>query len=237
MSACSPPAPAPAPVSRARHVVILVAALTSSLALAACGAGPRQDVAEKSANYTVAVTSASFPASQTLSRHSHMQLTVKNLSNSAIPNLAVTVCNVTCAYPAPPGQGSSSGAFASNLSESSLANPTRPVWVVDRSPSACTGRSGYSCQGGGAGGDASAYTNTWASGRLAPGASMTFDWAVTAVSTGHHVVAWVVGAGLNGKAKAVLSGGGVPKGQFTVQIAGKPSQSYVNNAGKIVTTP
>jgi hypothetical protein len=218
-------------------VVILVAALTSSLALAACGAGSRQDVAEPSGTFPVQVTSASFPGSQTLSQHAHMQITVKNVGNHAIPDLAVTVCNVTCGYPAPPGQGSSSGAFASNLSENYLANATRPVWVVDRPPGSCSGRTGYSCKGGGAGADASAYANTWTSGRLAPGASVTFDWAVTAVSAGHHVVAWMVAAGLNGKAKAVLNGGGVPQGQFAVQISRKPSQSYVNNAGQIVTTP
>ncbi len=224
-------------MSRARPLSALLAALGGCLALAACGGGQRQDVAEPSASYPVAVTASSFPASQTLSQHTHMRITVKNVGGHAIPNLAVTVCNVTCAYPAPPGEGTSSGAFASNLSENDLANPSRPVWIVDKPPGTCTGRSGYSCQGGGAGGDASAYTNTWAYGRLAPGASATFDWAVTAVTTGRHTVAWVVAAGLNGKAKAVLSsGGGVPHGQFTVQVSSKPVQSYVNNNGQIVTT-
>ena len=74
-------------------------------------------------------------------------------------------------------------------------------------------------------------------GRLAPGAS---GHVRLGGDRGQHRaprVAWVIGAGLNGKAKAVLNGGGVPQGTFTVQIAGKPSQSYVNNAGQIVTTP
>ena len=223
-------------VPRAREVVALAAALLVALMLAACGGGGRQDAAEPSGNFPVSVTTASFPGAQTLSQHSHMVITVKNVGSHAIPDLAVTVCNVTCAYPAPPGQGSSSAAFASNLTQSNLANPSRPVWVVDKPPGACTGRSGYSCQGGGAGGDVSAYTNTWAHGRLAPGASATFDWAVTAVTAGRHTLAWVIGAGLNGKAKAVVNGGGAPQGTFTVQINGKPSQSYVNNNGQIVTT-
>lgn len=215
---------------------MLVAALSCAVALGACGGGQRQDVAEKSADYQVQVLSATFPSAQTLSQHTHMQITVKNVGNSAIPNLAVTVCNVTCAYPAPPGQGSSSGAFASNLSENDLANPSRPIWVVDRSPGACSGRSGYSCAGGGAGGDATAYTNTWAYGRLPAGATATFDWAVTAVTKGRHTIAWVIGAGLNGKAKAILQGGGTPHGTFTVNVTGRPAEAYVNNNGQIVTT-
>ena len=117
----------------------LLAALAGCLALAACGGGQRQDAAEPSANFPVAVTSSSFPAAQTLSQHSHMLITVKNVGNQAIPNLTVTVCNVTCTYPAPPGQGSSSAAFASSLSENDLANPSRPIWVVDRSPGSCSG--------------------------------------------------------------------------------------------------
>lgn len=221
---------------RGRPLGALVAALAGSAALAACGGGQRQDVAEKAHDYTVQVTSASFPAAQSLSQHTHMQITIKNVSGAAIPNLAVTVCNVTCAYPAAPGEGSSSAAFAATLTQSDLANPSRPIWVIDKPPGACSGRSGYSCANGGAGGDASAYANTWNYGRLAAGASATFDWAVTAVTPGRHTLAWVIAAGLNGKARAVLSGGGAVQGTFTVQITGRPAQSYVNNNGQIVTT-
>jgi hypothetical protein len=223
--------------SRARAAgAALLAIVAPSLALAACGGGARQDVAEPTGNYPVAVTSATFPASQSLSQHTHMQITVKNTGTRAIPDLAVTICNVTCAYNAPPGEGSSSGAFASNLDQSGLANPSRPVWIVDRPPGSCQGSTGYSCRNGGAGGDASAYNNTWAYGRLAPGASAIFDWAVTAENTGRHTLAWVISAGLNGKAQAVVNGGGAPHGTFTVQITGRPSQSYVDNNGNIVTT-
>jgi hypothetical protein len=232
VSACSPS------VSRARPFTFVIAALISAVALAACGGGSRQDVAEPTGNYTVAVTHAFFPASQKLAQHTHMLLTIKNLSAKPMPNVAVTVCNGTCAYPAPPGQGSSTAPFATQLNEKYLADSSRPLWIVDRPPGRCIGRAGYSCQSGGPGGYASAYNNTWASGRrLAPGASVTFIWGLTAVSPGIHVVAWAVAAGLNGKAKATLSGGGSPQGRFIVRISPRPSQSYVNNAGQIVTTP
>ena len=80
-----------------------------------------------------------------------------------------------------------------------------------------------------------AYSNTWALGRLAPGKTARFDWAVTAVQSGKHVVAWEVAAGLNGKAKAILSNGSRPHGTFAVNVNQAPAQSYVNNNGQIVT--
>jgi hypothetical protein len=80
-----------------------------------------------------------------------------------------------------------------------------------------------------------AYANTWALGRLAPGKTARFVWAVTAVKAGKHVVAWQVAAGLNGKAKAVLSNGSAPHGAFAVNVGTAPAQSYVNNNGQVVT--
>jgi len=62
-----------------------------------------------------------------------------------------------------------------------------------------------------------------------------FDWKVTAVAPGRHVVAWEVAAGLNGKARAVAANGSVPRGTFAVDVANKPAQSYVNNSGAVVS--
>ena len=56
------------------------------------------------------------------------------------------------------------------------------------------------------------------------------------MQSGKHVVAWQVAAGLNGKAKAVLSNGSAPRGTFAVNVEPAPAQSYVNNNGQIVTT-
>ncbi len=206
--------------------------------VAGCGGGgPRQDASEPSATFPVQITAASFPSAQSLSQHTTMKLTLRNAGSRPIPDIAVTVCNVTCAYPAPVGEGTSSASFASDITGTGLANPSRPNWIVDRPPGSCRGRSGYSCTSGGLGGAVTADANTWALGRLAPGASATFTWAVTAVTAGTHTVAWQVAAGLAGKAKAVQPGGGTaPHGTFTVTISSKPAQSYVNNNGQIVTT-
>ncbi|HET9105209.1 MAG TPA: hypothetical protein VFN55_17800 [Solirubrobacteraceae bacterium] len=208
----------------------MAAAVGTVLALSACGGGQRQDANEPKGTFPVAVSTASFPASQTLSQHSHMVITVRNTGHRAIPDVAVTVCNVTCAFPAPRGEGTSAAAFGADLNQSGLANPSRAVWIVDQPPGGC----GYSCRNGGAGGAASAYSNTWALGRLKPGRTIRFDWKVTAVQPGHHVLAWEVAAGLNGRARAVTGGGSPPHGTFAVDISAKPAQSYVDNNGNIV---
>jgi len=199
-----------------------ICGVLAALGLPACGGGQRHDANEPSGKFTVEVTTASFPASQRLSEHSHLVLAVHNLSGRTLPDVAVTICNVTCAYPAPPGEGTSANAFSENLQMPGLAHPSRPVWVVDQSP--------------GQGGAVTAYANTWALGQLAPGRTATFDFGVTAVKPGRHVVAWEVAAGLDGKASAVLSDGSLPHGTFTVLIRRAPAQTYVNSNGQVVTT-
>jgi len=223
------------PAVTSRSIGLICAALL----LASCGGGQRQDAQEPSHNFKVDVTTASFPAGQRLSEHAHLVLAIRNDSGEAIPDIAVTICNVTCAYPAPPGEGTSAAAFSQNLQMPGLAHPSRPVWVLDRSPGACNSgcEASSSGGGGGPGGAVTAYANTWALGRLANGHTATFDWSVTAVAPGHHVVAWEVAAGLNGKAKAVLADGSLPHGTFGVNVSTAPSETYVNNNGQIVTQP
>jgi hypothetical protein len=199
--------------------------------LAACGSsGPRQDVTEPHGKFPVSVATVSFPASQTLSQHVHLKIAVRNAGHKTIPDIAVSICNATCTYPASTAQGTSAKAFSQNVNTKYLANPSRPIWIVDQPPGVCA----YSCKAGGAGAGVTAYSNTWALGPLKPGATRVFDWKVTAVTPGHHVVAWEVGAGLNGKARAVTSSGGPPHGKFTVTINSKPAKSYVNNNGQLV---
>jgi hypothetical protein len=166
-----------------------------------------------------------------------MVISVRNVGSKTVPNVAVTICNVTCQYPAPPGEGTSAQPFAEYLNQPYVANQSRPVWVVDRPPGSCTGSSGYSCGNGGPGGAVTAYSNTWALGALKPGATATFIWSVTAVKPGTHRVAWEVAAGLNGKAKAVLPDGSLPHGAFTVRISNSPGQAYVTDSGRIVQKP
>jgi hypothetical protein len=208
----------------------LFAVIAAGLLLSACGGGESQDANEPSGNFPVQ-TLAAFPKAQRLAQHARMVVVVHNTGSKTIPNVAVTICNVTCAYPAPRGTGSSAAAFAANISQEGVANPSRPIWIVDRPPKPCTAPT---CTQGGLGGAVTAYSNTWALGELAPGKTATFVWRVTAVQPGVHVVAWQVAAGLNGKAKAVENGS-TPRGKITVLVRKAPAKTYVTNSGKIVT--
>lgn len=212
--------------------------LAAALVLAACGGGTSEYVNEPSKKFTVEVPTATFPPAQTLSQHSHLVIAVRNAGSTTIPDVAVTICNVTCSYPAPAGEGTSAAPFAIANQTPYEANRSRQVWIVDRSPGTCNTGCGTGPEGGGSqGGAVTSDANTWALGALKPGATKTFDWKVTAVSAGSHVVAWQVAAGLAGKAKAVLADGSTPHGTFAVTVTGKPAQSYVDNSGNIVTTP
>ena len=208
----------------------IIAGIGAALFLAACGSGARQDAGEPHGKFPVAVATATFPSAQTMSEHTHLVIDVRNPGRKTIPDVAVTICNVTCDYPAPKGEGTSAAAFAAQVNQPYLANSSRPTWIVDRGPGPCD----FSCHNGGAGAGVTAYSNTWALGALRPGHSVRFDWAVTAVSPGRHVVAWKVAAGLNGRAKAVPGDGTQLKGRFVVHVGSTPQQTYVNNNGQIV---
>lgn len=108
--------------------------------------------------------------------------------------------------------------FTTDTSQADVADARRPVWIVDEGP---------------IGGD-TAYVNTWSLGALAPGATKTFTWKVTAVRSGHYTMNFRVAAGLDGKAKAQLADGGIPTGSFTVDVAQAPSDARVGENGEIV---
>lgn len=168
-----------------------------------CGGGTRQDANEPSGTYNVDVVSATFPAQQHLARQEQMVVEVKNADTKTIPNVAVTI---------EPG-------FTTRSERQDLADPNRPVWIVDDGPV----------------GGTTAYTNTWALGALKPGRSRTFTWKVTAVQPGTHEVHYRVAAGLNGKAKAQGSGGSAAEGNFTVNVSRKPAQSTVDpKTGEVI---
>jgi hypothetical protein len=218
-----------------RGALTVLGGLAVAAAVAACGSGGPQNANAPSGRFPVAVT-ASFPSSQRLAEHTHLVIAVHNTGTKAIPNVAVTICNVTCKYPAPVGQGTSVAAFSQYLNMPGLASHSRPVWVVEQPPGACRGAAGYSCQNGGAGGDVSVESNTWQRGSpLKPGGTAVFKWDVTAVAPGRFTVAWEVSGDLYGNAKAIENGS-VPRGTIPVSIAQAPAQSYVNDAGQVVQT-
>jgi hypothetical protein len=206
---------------------ITVAALAVAVAglVAACG-GTEQNAGEPHASFPVRV-SGSFPTNQRLAQQTRFTLTVRNAGHAAIPNVAVTLTN--------PKYGSAAQAFGTLLAPNRpgqpiLASRSRPVWIVNQAPGPC----GYSCRKRGPGAAATAYSNTWTLGRLAPGHSVRFQWKLTAVQAGAYTVEYQVAAGLNGFAKAVLPGGGPARGRYRVTISSKPAQTTVQSDGKVV---
>ncbi len=108
--------------------------------------------------------------------------------------------------------------FDQRKNDPTLADPTRPQFIVNTGPR----------------GGETAYVGTSALGPLKPGQSKTFRWDVTAVEAGPYNVKYAVSAGLDGKARAVLAGGGIPNGAFTGRISSKAPQAHVADDGSTV---
>ena len=204
---------------RGRVVCVAAVAALGAVAASGCGGGEAQDADEPSGTYPVDIISATFPAKQRLADNSVLAITVRNAGDKVIPNLATTIRAGDNS-----GEATTSGnaqAFAEASEQPGLADPSRPVWVLDEGPR----------------GGVTAYTNTWALGRLKPGEQKTFRWRVTAVKSGVHSIRYEVAAGLDGKAKAVLSGGSRrPQGAFTIDISGAPADARVDDKGNVVTS-
>jgi hypothetical protein len=198
---------------RARSVVALCL-----LAVAGCGGGERQDENEPEGNFPVEVVRATFPEQQKLAKSSNMMVTVRNAGQETIPNIAVTV-----------------NGFDRRKNDPDLADPSRPVFAIngvqveiagfpeakDASPRGCD----------------TAYVNTWACGPLRPNEQKTFRWSVTAVQAGDFKIDWRIAAGLDGKAKAVATGGGpAPRGQFSGSISDVAPDVRVADDGKTIVS-
>jgi hypothetical protein len=213
-----------------------VAIAVAGLAAAGCGSGSSRGApaagttttAEQ--NFKVAVPIASFAARQSLAAREPFVIAVRNTGNRALPNVAVTICNSTCSYRARRGQGTTVQAFSYAIDQApNLASASRPIWIVLQAPGPC----GYSCRNLGPGAAVTAYSNTWALGRLAPGHTARFVWTVTPVKAGHFVVAWEVAAALSGENQTVLASGRPARGKLTVNVSTRPPHYVVQPDGKV----
>lgn len=184
-----------------------------------CGGGaPTQDENEPEGEFKVDIVKSEFPEEQQLAKASQMVVKVKNVDTRTIPKLNVTVQGFDYEL-RDPGNPEDI--------DPNVADPERPVFVVDKSPNeflldrseddqSLIDREVYPPAGGDnpSGGDTAFVNNYQAGGELAPGDTATFRWDLSAVEARPFLVRYEVNAGYDGKAKAVTPDGERPTGTF-----------------------
>jgi len=209
--------------------------LVLAIGIVACGGGQSQDATEPAGSFPVQVTTAKFPSKQLLVNSANLELAIKNVGDQTIPDLAVTIYTgkVKAGVKA---TGTGQGSFNIRLNNPALAEPNRPVWVLENNyPKLLPpGGSINEIHKEPSAGAAAAQTDTFQFGAVSRGETMDIVWRVTPVMAGTYTVHYDVAAGLQGKAKAVTRNGGKVRGQFHVTIASKPPETCVKGV-KVVT--
>jgi hypothetical protein len=213
--------------AQASAFALLVATL-ATLGLVACGGGKeRQDVDEPSGEFPVNVTEAKFPTSQRLAETSDLRLAIENIGEQTVPDLAVTIYT---------GDQKAGGPFEVRSDQQGLADPNRPVWVLENSyPKLLTpGLDPSELDKAPSAGAEAAQTDTFSFGPVPAGETKDIVWRVTPVVAGTYTVHYELAAGLSGKAKAVTGDGSPVEGEFVVTITDKPPRTCVGDSGEVL---
>jgi hypothetical protein len=206
---------------------VAVGLVTVTATLAACGGGGSEFANEPSGKFPVSVIRSTFPNRQHISKRTDLVLGLRNPERKAVPELAITVWT---------GETKADGSFNIRLDNPQLANPSRPVWILENKYPKLLGNGVTlsNVEKAPSAGAETALTDTYSFGPLKPGKSKVIDWRVTPATTGTYTVHYQVAAGLGGQAKAVTPAGGPVKGEFVVTIGSKPPQTCVLPNGQIV---
>jgi hypothetical protein len=186
-----------------RRLVILLAVLA-----AGCGGGARQDADEPSGTFRVEVVDASFPERQQIAEPVELKLSVRNADDETLRNVAVTV------QTEPEGDNAAIS-FGQRADDPALADPGRPIWVLDEGP---------------LGGDVATVT-TWSAGTLRAGETRELTWKLVAARAGTYTLGYRVSPGLTGRAQAEQ--GANTSGSFEVTIDDEPVPARVGSDGKV----
>jgi len=199
--------------------VVLSFAVAATI-LAGCGGDDDggQFANEPAGDYPVKIVSAEFPVRQTIAETYDMKLSVENTGDETIPAITTSISL--------PGMGSTL-AFAYRDPQEGLAQPQRPIWVLEE---------GYPKLAGtvGRGGAGNANRRTFNFGALPAGETADMIWRVTAVRPGDYEVAFRIAAGLSGEATAVDAAGDDPTGLLPAKISARPIPTKIDDKGKVV---
>jgi hypothetical protein len=195
--------------------------------IAGCGSEPRQDENEEEADFPVDVTTAEFPARQRLAETVDLELGFQNAGTEDIDNLAVTIYT---------GDEKADGSFNVRSQQQGLADPNRPVWILENDyPKILEeGSSSKDLDSAPTAGAESSSTNTYTFGELPSGETIHTVFRVTPVKGGTYTVHYEVAAGLDGKARATTEDGEPVEGEFVATISTKPPQARVTESGEVV---
>jgi hypothetical protein len=196
--------------------------------LAGCGGSdPRQDENEESADYPVEVTVAEFAPRQRLAETTNLELAFENSGDETIPDLALTIYT---------GDEKADGAFNVRSAQEGLADPNRPVWILENDyPKILEpGTSPEDLDDAPTAGAETSSTNTYTFGELEPGDQVHTVFRVTPVVAGTFTVHYEVAAGLDGNARAVTDTGEPVEGEFVATITDQPKATRVDEQGNVV---
>ena len=195
--------------------------------IAGCGSKERQDENEVEADFPVEVTVAEFAPKQRLAETTDLELAFRNTGDETIPDLALTIYT---------GDQVADGAFNIRSEQEGLADPNRPVWILENDyPKILeTGTTTKDLDAAPTAGAETSSTNTYSFGELEAGDTVHTVFRVTPVVPGTYTVHYELAAGLDGKAKAVTDSGAPVEGEFVATITDKPKATAVDEQGRVV---
>jgi hypothetical protein len=205
----------------------------AALLLAGCGSMPAQDENEPAGEFRVDVVRAEFPEEQKLAKDSQLEIVVRNAGKETVPDINVSVHGFSRKLRDPNDP---------DAIDPTVANPERPVFIVDKSPIEFLRDRNAGKQSlvdrevNPPAGAETAYVDTYSLGELLPGGRAVFRWDLSAVEAGPYRIRYEVNAGLDGRAIAITEDDEQPSGTFSGEISDTSPAARVADDGETIVT-